>query len=301
MRYEWWVPDPTVLLLSTSDTDLITARASGAGYRWANPSRLVDSELEERLNGADIVVVRILGGYRSWQGGIDTVVGSGVPTVVVSGEQAPDADLMSHSTVPAGVAVQAHIYLAQGGVENLRQLHAFLCDTVLMTGLGFGAPVTTPSWGILDRPAVDCDGPTIAVLYYRAQQLAGNTGYVEALCSAIEDAGGRPLPVYCASLRTAESGMLDVLKSADAMVTTVLAAGGAVPATVSAGGNDDTWNVAHLAALDIPILQGLCLTSSRSGVAGQRRRPEPARRRDPGRGAGIRRAHHHGPVLLQGD
>jgi cobaltochelatase CobN len=259
------VPDPTVLLLSTSDTDLITARASAAGYRWANPSRLVDSELEERLNGADIVVVRILGGYRSWQDGIDTVVGSGVPTVVVSGEQAPDADLMGHSTVPAGVAVQAHIYLAQGGVENLRQLHAFLCDTVLMTGLGFGAPISTPSWGILDRPAVDCGGPTIAVLYYRAQQLAGNTGYVEALCSAIEDAGGRPLPVYCASLRTAESEMLDVLKSADAMVTTVLAAGGAVPATVSAGGNDDTWNVAHLAALDIPILQGLCLTSSRSG------------------------------------
>ena len=48
------------------------------------------------------------------------------------------------------------------------------------------------------------------------------------------------------------------------MVTTVLAAGGAVPAAVSAGGTDDTWNVAHLAALDIPILQGLCLTSSRS-------------------------------------
>ena len=48
------------------------------------------------------------------------------------------------------------------------------------------------------------------------------------------------------------------------MVTTVLAAGGATPAAVSAGGTDDTWNVAHLAALDIPILQGLCLTSSRA-------------------------------------
>ena len=264
MRYEWWVPDPTILLLSTSDTDLITARSSDARYRWANPSRLVDGELDDQLDGVDLVVVRILGGYRSWQDGIDTVVGSGVPTVVVSGEQVPDADLMSHSTVPAGVAVQAHIYLAQGGVENLRQLHAFLCDTVLMTGFGFTAPLTTPSWGILERPAVDSAGPTIAVLYYRAQQLAGNTKYVETLCSAIEDAGGRPLPVYCASLRTAEPEMLDVLKSADAMVTTVLAAGGAVPATVSAGGDDDTWNVAHLAALDIPILQGLCLTSSRS-------------------------------------
>ena len=102
------------------------------------------------------------------------------------------------------------------------------------------------------------------MLFYRAQQLAGNIGYIEALCSAIEDAGGRALPVYCASLRTAEPDMLDLLDSADAMVTTVLAAGGAVPAAVSAGGTDDTWNVAHLAALDIPILQGLCLTSSRS-------------------------------------
>jgi cobaltochelatase CobN len=259
------VSDPTILLLSTSDTDLITARSSGAQYRWANPSRLVGGELTELLDGADLVVVRILGGYRSWQDGIDTVAGSGVPTVVVSGEQVPDADLMSHSTVPAGVAVQAHIYLAQGGGDNLRQLYAFLSDTVLMTGFGFAPPAIIPNWGILERNSTTIDaGPTIAVLFYRAQQLAGNTGYIEALCSAIEDAGGHPLPVYCASLRTADSDMLDLLKSADAMVTTVLAAGGATPATVSAGGSDDTWNVAHLAALDIPILQGLCLTSSRS-------------------------------------
>jgi cobaltochelatase CobN len=264
LRYEWWVPQPTVLLLSTSDTDLMTARASGAGYRWANPARLVDGELDELLRGVDIAIVRILGGYRSWQGGIDTVVASGVPTVVVSGEQSPDAELMGSSTTPAGVALQAHIYLAQGGVENLRQLYAFLCDTLLMTGFGFGPPVTTPNWGILDRTATKTDGPTIAVLYYRAQHLAGNTGYVDALCRAIEDAGGRPLPVFCASLRTAQPDMLDVLGAADAMVTTVLAAGGATPATVTAGGSDDTWNVAHLAALDIPILQGLCLTSSRA-------------------------------------
>jgi cobaltochelatase CobN len=255
----------TVLLLSTSDSDLITARASGASYRWANPSRLLTEDLPEQLVGVDIIIVRILGGYRAWQDGIDTVTASGVPTVVVSGEQAPDAELMSHSTVPAGVAVQAHVYLAQGGVDNLRQLHAFLCDTLLMTGFGFGPPVMTPSWGVLERPTIDWAGaPTIAVLYYRAQQLAGNIGYIEELCRAIEDAGGHPLPVYCASLRTAEPELLTLLHTADAMVATVLAAGGATPATVSAGGNDDSWQVAHLAALDIPILQGLCLTSSRA-------------------------------------
>ena len=258
------MPRPTVLLLSTSDTDLITARASGAEYRWANPSRLIEGELEELLAGAGVVVTRILGGYRAWQDGIDAVAASGVPAVVISGEQAPDADLMERSTVPAGIAVQTHNYLAQGGVDNLRQLHAFLCDTVLMTGFGFSPPAATASWGVPERETAAGAGPTVAVLYYRAQQLAGNTAYIEALCDAIERAGGRPLPVYCTSLRTPEPELLELLATADAMVVTVLAAGGAPPATVGAGGNDDGWDVKHLAALDVPILQGLCLTSSRS-------------------------------------
>jgi cobaltochelatase CobN len=267
--YEWWVNHasarPTVLLLSTSDTDLITARASGSTYRWANPSRLVDDELDALLDGADVAIVRMLGGYRTWQDGIDRIKASGVPTLVLSGEQAPDADLMSHSTVPAGVALEAHVYLAQGGTENLRQLHAFLSDTVTMTGFGFAPPVSTPTWGQLNRPNAKVGaGPRVAVLYYRAQHLAGNTDYVEALCAAIENAGGEPMPVYCASLRTAEPELLTLLGTADALVTTVLAAGGATPASVGAGGSDDQWNVAHLAALDVPILQGLCLTSSRA-------------------------------------
>ena len=269
----------------------MTARASGARYRLSNPSRLIEGELPGLLADADVVVVRVLGGYRAWPDGIDSAVASGLPVLVVSGEQAPDADLMERSTVPAGIAVQAHTYLAEGGVENLRQLHAFLSDTVLMTGFGFAPPAATPTWGVLERScpsAAGCpsrtpcspaaslpaqpvvaaranlDGPTVAILYYRAQQLAGNTAYIEALCCAVERAGGRPLPVYCTSLRNPEPELLTLLGSADAMVVTVLAAGGARPASVGAGGDDEAWDVKHLAALDVPILQGLCLTGSRS-------------------------------------
>lgn len=86
------MPEPTVLLLSTSDTDLISARSSGKNYRWANPSRLSDLELTDLLAEASIVVIRILGGYRAWQSGIDTVIAGGVPAVLVSGEQAETAD-----------------------------------------------------------------------------------------------------------------------------------------------------------------------------------------------------------------
>ncbi len=102
------------------------------------------------------------------------------------------------------------------------------------------------------------------MLYYRAQHLAGNTAYIESLCTAIESAGGRALPVFCASLRTAEPELLETLKQADALITTVLAAGGTLPSSASAGGDDGAWDVAALAALDVPILQGLCLTGSRA-------------------------------------
>jgi cobaltochelatase CobN len=255
------------VLLSTSDTDLLSARASGAAFRLANPARTPVDDLPALLAGAEVVVVRILGGSRTWPDGLAAVRASGLPVVALGGEQAPDAEMMERSTVPAGVAAQAHTYLAQGGPANLAQLHAFLSDTLLLTGQGFDPPIELPAWGVLEREARPVDGPVVAVLYYRAQQLAGNTAYVEALCSALEDAGARPLPVYCASLRQAEPALLRTLAAADAMVVTVLAAGGTKPASASAGGDDEEWDVAELAALDVPILQGLCLTSSRDSWA----------------------------------
>src|SRR3712207_9140895 len=51
-----------------------------------------------------------------------------------------------------GVATEAHGYLAQGGPDNLVQLHRFLSDTVLLTGEGFEPPVVAPDWGMLERP-----------------------------------------------------------------------------------------------------------------------------------------------------
>ncbi|WP_280474078.1 cobaltochelatase subunit CobN [Nocardia asiatica] len=253
-----------IVLLSTSDTDLLSARASGADYRWGNPARLLVDDLPGLLDGADLVIVRILGGKRAWEEGLEAVRASGIPLVALGGEIAPDAELMECSTVPGGVAADAHNYLAAGGPENLRQLHNFLSDTVLLTGHGFEPPIQLPSWGALDRAAATpADGPTVAVVYYRAQHLAGNTAYVEALCTAIEQAGARALPLYCASLRTAEPELIATLRRADALVVTVLAAGGTKPATASAGGEDEAWDVGALADLDVPILQGLCLTTGR--------------------------------------
>ncbi|MFF8654058.1 cobaltochelatase subunit CobN [Streptomyces huasconensis] len=255
-----------LLLLSTSDTDLLSARAAGGpvDYRFANPSRLDLAELPALLEGADLVVVRLLGGVRAWQDGLDQLIASGLPVVVLTGEQAPDAQLMASSTVPVGIAAEAHAYLAHGGPANLEQLARFLSDTVLLTGHGFDPPAPAPSWGPLERAARDVEGPTVAVLYYRAHHMSGNTAFIDDLCGAIEDAGGRPMPLYVASLRAPEPELIDALRPADAIVTTVLAAGGTKPAEASAGGDDESWDAGALTGLDVPILQALCLTGSRS-------------------------------------
>ncbi|WP_433549003.1 cobaltochelatase subunit CobN [Streptomyces sp. CA-294286] len=256
-----------ILLLSTSDTDLLSARSSDGpvGYRYANPSRLALADLPELLEGVDLVVVRLLGGVRAWQEGLDQVLATGRPVVVLTGEQAPDAQLMAASTVPVGIAAEAHAYLAHGGPANLEQLARFLSDTVLLTGHGFDSPAPAPSWGPLERTArQDVDGPTVAVLYYRAHHMSGNTAFIDALCGEIETAGARPLPLYVASLRAPEPELIDALRAADAIVTTVLAAGGTRPAEASAGGDDESWDAGALTHLDVPILQALCLTGSRS-------------------------------------
>ncbi|GAA5010062.1 cobaltochelatase subunit CobN [Actinopolymorpha pittospori] len=255
-----------ILLLSTSDTDLLSARAAQGPvtYRFANPARLALADLPALLDGAHLVVVRLLGGIRAWQEGLDVLLADGRPVVVLTGEQAPDAQLMEASTVPIGIAAEAHAYLAHGGPANLEQLARFLSDTVLLTGHGFEPPTPAPTWGRLERPEPDVDGPTVAVLYYRAHHMSGNTAFVDALCAAIEDAGGRALPLYVASLRTPEPALVEALGAADAIVTTVLAAGGTRPAEASAGGDDESWDAGALTGLDVPILQALCLTGSRA-------------------------------------
>ncbi|MFE2600804.1 cobaltochelatase subunit CobN [Streptomyces sp. NPDC059396] len=293
-----------ILLLSTSDTDLLSARAAGGPvpYRYANPARLALDELPGLLEGVDLVVVRLLGGLRAWQDGIDLLLGNTAPdrhhspgqepspgqdpgqnpladalraaparppVVVLTGEQAPDAQLMEASTVPIGIAAEAHAYLAHGGPANLEQLARFLSDTVLLTGHGFEPPAAAPTWGRVHRRVetltfVSAARPIVAVLYYRAHHLSGNTAFIDALSEAVEEAGGRAVPVFVSSLRAPEPELLKALSGVDVIITTVLAAGGTRPAEASAGGDDEAWDAGALAALDVPILQALCLTSSRA-------------------------------------
>ena len=255
-----------LLLLSTADTDLLAARAvtdPALPLRLGNPSRLDPSRDEAvDLDGVSLVVVRLLGGRRAWEGLDDLLTRAQVPVVLLGGE-GPDAELTALSTVPPGVVTDAAAYLREGGVDNLRELVAFLSDTVLLTGHGFAAPRPLPAYGVHGSRAAAPGRPTVGVVFYRAHELSGNTGFVDVLCDALEDRGANALPVYVASLRPGSDGQIPAVSEllagrVDALVVTVLAGGG------SNQSDAETWDARALQALDVPVLQGLCVTSSRA-------------------------------------
>jgi cobaltochelatase CobN len=260
----------TIALVSTADTELLAAAASGAGYLTANPARLTADEVPGLAARADLVVLRLLGGRKAWPEGAAALAAAGKPLVALGGEAAPDAELIALSTVPAGVATEALGYLREGGQENLRELARFLSDTVFLTGEGFDPPRPMPAYGLHQLPGPPSpDGPVVAVVFYRAHELSGNTAFVDTLCAALAARGATPLPVFCASLRPAGYGgagreLAALLEPADVVITTVLAAGGSAPGNGTAGATGESdWDAGLLAGLDVPVLQGLCLTSSR--------------------------------------
>ncbi len=254
----------TLLLLSTADTDLLAAGAvpqPALALRLANPARTPAVDLE----GVRLVVVRLLGGRRAWDG-LDALVEDAarrhVPVVALGGEGA-DPELTALSTVPAGVVADAAAYLREGGPDNLRELVAFLSDTVLLTGHGFAAPLPLPVHGVRGHRAYDPDRPTVGVVYYRAHELSGNTGFVDVLCEAVEAAGGNARPVYLPSLRPDADGRVAAVEEhlagqVDALIVTVLAGGGSTAADA------EGWDARALTGLDVAVLQGLCVTSSRA-------------------------------------
>ena len=147
----------TIFFVSTADTELLAAAASGAGYLTANPARIAVEEVPGLAARADLVLLRLLGGRRAWPDGVAALTAAltaaGRPLVALGGEAAPDAELMALSTVPAGVATEALGYLREGGPENLRELARFLSNTVFLTGEGFAPPHPMPAHGTHALPA----------------------------------------------------------------------------------------------------------------------------------------------------
>lgn len=270
-------------VVTTADTEILAALTAAArlpdGFpevRCANPSSADAATLvDDVLDGARVVLCRILGGRRGWPDGFDALRAGcerrGIPLLALGGEREPDAELTALSLAPAGAVAQAGEYLRHGDVDNVEQLLRFLADTFLLEGHGFEPPREVADLGVyvpgegdvpLERALerLDPERPAIGVCFYRSHRLTGNTDFVDALCAAIEAAGADAVAVWSYTLRRDGEGRvpaLDLLDGhVDALVTTMLATGGS--------GAADEWDAGALAALDVPVVQAVCATASRA-------------------------------------
>src|SRR3712207_5751825 len=283
-----------LLFLTTADTEILAVvRATELlpedfpEVRCANPVKLEDrmAFLAQILPETRAVMVRLLGGRRAWPGGFEELrrrCGElGVPLLAFGGEAEPDAELTALSTAASGVVAEAFEYLRRGGISNTANLFRFVADTLLLEGYGFEPPSPLPELGVYhprlaegssleDLLALhERERPTVGVVFYRTHLLGGNTLFVDALVEALERAGANALPVYCYSLRADADGRvpaLEMLKGrVDCLVTTVLASGGSNAADAQSGDGPEgwlEWEVPALEELDVPVVQGICATSS---------------------------------------
>jgi cobaltochelatase CobN len=284
-----------ILFLTTADTEMLAAAGATdllpEGFpevRCANPVKLEDGRafLAQVLPETRAVMVRLLGGRRTWSEGFEELrrrCGElGLPLLAFGGESEPDAELTALSTGPSGVVAEAFEYLRCGGVQNTANLLRFVADTLLFEGYGFEPPKIMPELGVYHPRLPEgsslgdlcslhsADRPTVGVVFYRTHLLGGNTAFVDALVEALEAAGTNALPVYCYSLRAGADGKvpaLELLKGrVDCLVTTVLASGGSNAADAQRGKGPEGWlgwEVPALEDLGVPVVQGICATSPR--------------------------------------
>jgi len=263
-------------VLSHADTDLLAVTRALAdlpdGFpevRVANPAALGADALDPILDGARVVVVRLLGGRRAWEDGVEelrrraTAEDGGFALILLGGEPQPDAELAELSHAPAGALAQAFEYLRHGGVANAANFLTFLADTFLLEGYGFEDPEALEEHGgyePLGVGPVAADGPRVGIVFYRSHLAAGNTAFVDELARAVAAAGGRPECVWTHTLRPGADGRVEVLEGldVDALIVTVLASGGSTAA------DEGAWRADALAALGVPVVQAVCVTRSRA-------------------------------------
>ncbi|MFM8294798.1 MAG: cobaltochelatase subunit CobN, partial [Microcystaceae cyanobacterium] len=160
---------------------------------------------------AQILIVRLLGGRSYWSYGLEVIkelaTENGIALWVLPGDDQPDGELMSHSSLPVYQVHQLWQYCQEGGRENWQQGLQWVSNLCLGTKYAVLPPQMIPNVGsyhILtddQTPQVTPENPKVGVLFYRSHYLAGNTLVIDELCQALQAQGLNPIPFYVSSLR----------------------------------------------------------------------------------------------------
>ncbi len=290
-------PNGSVLLLSHADTDLLTLmnasellpeemRVSAFSLNAVRTPEQMDVLLIGEMSGARIIVLRCHGPLNAIPG-FDRLraacLARGQSLVLVSGTGENTSEFLESPNVPADLIQTASQYLTFGGVNNMAELLRFLSDRLMLTGFGYAPPTPMSEHGIylpdLDEATLedwqrqaDASKPTVAVLFYRAHLVSGNTAFIEAIAEALRSKGTNPLCLFTSSLKAREAGRPAVFHwiegRADVLISTLSFALGEVN-TGSVTMPGDGLN--SLQRLGIPILQAIASGAPRGAWEGSRR------------------------------
>ncbi|WP_422367991.1 cobaltochelatase subunit CobN [Pelagibius sp.] len=265
-----------IVFLSAADTELAALSAAQAkmgekapSLRLANLMQLghnlsVDLYVEQVIAGAKLVVVRLLGGESYWPYGVEQIHGAclakGIKLAMLPGDDQPDPDLSTYSTLDEEPAFRLWRYCIEGGPENAENLLAYAASL-----LGWERDWLEPRpllraglhWPGVSQPGLDDlrrdwrpASPVAAIVFYRALLQAGNLATVDALIAALKAQGVNPLPVFCSSLKDAQAAEVVAGLLGDAKAEIILNATGFALAVPGAERGKTPFDVC-----DGPVLQ----------------------------------------------
>jgi cobaltochelatase CobN len=286
-----------MMLLSHADTDLLTLARAGELLpaqlevnAYSLNSLRSEDQMEVLLSGelgrARVIVLRVHGPLSCVPGFDrlrDQCVERGQSLVLISGTGELSPEFSQTVNVPGDVMETAARYLALGGVHNFVELCHFLSDRLLLTGYGYAPPSPMPEHGnylpdmdiatIEDwEQRADPLRPTVAVLFYRAHRMSGNTGFIDALAQALEARGLNALCIFTSSLKSKENGKPAAFQwiedRADVLISTLSFALGEInTGDVTEPGE----SITSLEKLNVPVIQAIASGMARGAWEGSRR------------------------------
>ncbi len=209
-----------IVVITAADTDIQTLAAAAsqlpdgfAALRVVNLLQLqqqltIDTYAEDVLSEAKVIIVRVIGGRSYWSYGLEvveeTAKQTGAKLIILPGDERPDPNLMSHSTVSLTEVNQVWKYFLEGGVDNYCNLLKFISTYFLNQTYAFNLPQPVPRIGIYGGQQKLVESTVhsgVGILFYRAHYLSGNTAVIDALCDALIKLNLTPVPIFVSSLK----------------------------------------------------------------------------------------------------
>ena len=290
-------PDRAIMLLSHADTDLLTLiktaeslpkdlKVSGYSLNALRNQDQMHVLISGKMSRAKVIVVRCHGPL-SCIPGFDQLKASciarGQSLVLISGTGENTSEFSETINTPADVMLTAASYLDLGGVFNFGELFRFLSDRLMLTGYGYASASAMPEHGIYLpdsdaasyedwRRQADPAKPTVAVLFYRAHRISGNTGFVDTLSQALQEKGVNALCIFTSSLKVMENGKPAVFRLIEGKADVLIATLSFALAEVNSGSITMPGEaVGSFERLGIPVVQAIASGMPRGAWEGSRR------------------------------